>query len=91
LDLHVSYADIEVRHGVDLEVHTGEIVALLGANAAGKSTLPQVVSGVLRPRRGMIAFAGQDVTGWPPPSVSATGPARELAGRPGFTSAYLGT
>jgi ABC-type branched-subunit amino acid transport system ATPase component len=69
----VSYADIEVRHGVDLEVHTGEIVALLGANAAGKTTLPQAVSGVLRPRRGTIALPGQDVTGWPPPKLVRRG------------------
>ena len=48
--------------GADLEVHTDAVVALLGANAAGKGTLLQAVSGVLRPCRGMIAFAGQDVT-----------------------------
>jgi branched-chain amino acid transport system ATP-binding protein len=69
----VSYAGIEVRDGVDLEVHTGAIAALLGADAPGRSTLLQAVSGLLRPRRGMIAFAGQDVTGGLRTCLSAVG------------------
>jgi branched-chain amino acid transport system ATP-binding protein len=80
-DLHVSYARTEVLHGVDLEVHAGEIVALLGANAAGKSTLLKAVSGLLRPRRGTISFAGQDVTGWPPHKLVRRGMAHVPEGR----------
>lgn len=79
--LRVAYARVEVLHGVDLEVNQGEIVALLGANAAGKSTLLRAVSGLVRPRRGRVSFAGRDVTGWPPHKLVRSGIAHVPEGR----------
>ena len=61
-DLRAGYGQVQVLHGVDLDVAQGEIVALLGSNGAGKSTLNNNVSGIFRPFGGRIRFAGEDVT-----------------------------
>lgn len=61
--LRAAYGRIEVLHGVDLTVGRGEIVALIGANGAGKSTCLAVVSGLLPPRGGRVTFDGRDITG----------------------------
>ena len=50
-DLHTGYGATEILRGVDLDVRSGEIVTVLGANGVGKSTLSRTVSGVMRPRR----------------------------------------
>ena len=60
-DLHAGYGAVTVLKGIHLEVHTGEVVALIGANGAGKSTLLRTISGVLKPPRGVIEFAGQPI------------------------------
>ena len=57
-DLHVSYGNVEVLHGISLDVAEGEIVALLGSNGAGKTTTLRSVSGLVRPRAGEIVMAG---------------------------------
>jgi branched-chain amino acid transport system ATP-binding protein len=62
-DLHVSYGNVEVLHGISLDVAEGEIVALLGSNGAGKTTTLRSISGLLRPRAGQIAMAGEPLTG----------------------------
>jgi branched-chain amino acid transport system ATP-binding protein len=59
--LVAGYGASEILRGVDLAVNANEIVAVLGANGAGKSTLNRVISGVLRPWRGTIAFAGDPI------------------------------
>jgi len=56
--LLAGYGATEILRGIDLAVAANEIVAVLGANGAGKSTLNRVLSGVLRPRRGTVRFAG---------------------------------
>jgi len=61
----VSYGRIRALHGVSLAVDEGAVVALIGANGAGKSTLLRAISGILRPRRGAIRFAGEDLVGVP--------------------------
>jgi branched-chain amino acid transport system ATP-binding protein len=61
--VHAAYGGIEVLHGIDLVVHGGEVVALLGANGAGKSTTVKVAAGLLRPTAGAVRVAGHDVTG----------------------------
>jgi branched-chain amino acid transport system ATP-binding protein len=60
-DLHVGYGPFEVLHGVSLTVAAGEIVAVLGSNGVGKTTLNRALSGLL-PRAGAIRFAGADIT-----------------------------
>jgi branched-chain amino acid transport system ATP-binding protein len=55
-DLRVAYAQSEALHGLDLEVHPGELVAIIGANGAGKTTLINTVSGIVRARSGEIRF-----------------------------------
>ena len=62
-DLHVNYGAIRALHGVSLEVRTGQVVALIGANGAGKSTTLRAISGMLRPSSGKIVFRGQETTG----------------------------
>ncbi len=57
------YGNIIALKGVDLDVHEGEIVALIGANGAGKSTLMMTICGSPRARRGSITFAGQEISG----------------------------
>ena len=54
-----------VLHGVSLEVAAGEIVALIGANGAGKSTTLRAIAGLMTPRAGAIRFRGQDITRLP--------------------------
>ena len=56
------YGDLQALAGVGFEVHEGEIVALVGANAAGKSTTLRVISGLVAPRRGRVLFGGEDLT-----------------------------
>jgi branched-chain amino acid transport system ATP-binding protein len=60
-DLHAGYGETEVLHGVDLMVSAGEIVAVLGSNGVGKSTLNRTISGVLRATKGSIRFAGHAI------------------------------
>ena len=61
-DIHVYYGAIHAVKGVSFEVKEGEIVALIGANGAGKSTILKPVSGLMHPRSGKIEFMGQDIT-----------------------------
>jgi len=60
-DVHVAYGAVTALRGVSLEVHPGEIVCLLGANGAGKSTTLRTVSGLLRPLRGEVLLEGQSI------------------------------
>jgi branched-chain amino acid transport system ATP-binding protein len=62
-DVHVGYGPIEVLHGIDLEVGTGEIVCLLGGNASGKSTTMKTVLGSVRPTQGEVWFDGRSING----------------------------
>ena len=57
-----GYGDIEILHGVDLEVGPGEIVALVGSNGAGKTTLLRTVAGLITPMAGRVELEGRDVT-----------------------------
>ena len=62
-DLRVGYGRVEVLRGLSLEVHAGEIVALLGSNGAGKSTLNNTVCGLVPVTAGRVHFDGRDLTG----------------------------
>ena len=61
-DIHVYYGAIHAIKGVSFEVHPGEIVALIGANGAGKSTILKTVSGLMHPRSGSITFMDENIT-----------------------------
>ncbi|MDD5863528.1 MAG: ABC transporter ATP-binding protein [Firmicutes bacterium] len=61
-DIHVYYGAIHAIKGVSFEVGDGEIVALIGANGAGKSTILKTISGLMHPRSGSITFCGENIT-----------------------------
>jgi branched-chain amino acid transport system ATP-binding protein len=65
-ELHTYYGESHVLHGVSLEVVPGEVVAILGRNGMGKTTLIRSVIGFSSPRRGRVSFKGADVTTWAP-------------------------
>jgi ABC-type branched-subunit amino acid transport system ATPase component len=62
-DVHASYGAIEVLRGIDFQVREGEIVALLGTNGAGKSTILRAISGLMAPDSGRIVFDGHEIAG----------------------------
>ena len=62
-DIHVYYGSIHAIKGISFEVNEGEIVTLIGANGAGKSTTLNTVSGLLKPRSGLISFEGKGIVG----------------------------
>jgi branched-chain amino acid transport system ATP-binding protein len=65
-EVHTYYGDSHVLHGVSLGVAPGEVVAILGRNGMGKTTLIRSVIGFTPPRRGHVRFKGEDVTAWAP-------------------------
>ena len=71
--LVTSYGRIEALHGLSFEVEAGEIVTLIGANGAGKSTTLRTISGLAQPKAGTITFLGQSIGGAPPHEVTARG------------------
>jgi branched-chain amino acid transport system ATP-binding protein len=64
-DLDLFYGDAQALAGVSLEVAAGEIVTIVGANGAGKSSLIRAIHGIEQPARGAVRFDGVDITGWP--------------------------
>jgi branched-chain amino acid transport system ATP-binding protein len=76
-----GYGDVQVLWGIDLAVPAGKIVCLVGSNGAGKSTLLRTISGLIRPRRGHIRFAGRDLAGATPDRVLGAGIAHVPEGR----------
>jgi branched-chain amino acid transport system ATP-binding protein len=80
-DIHVYYGAIHALKGITLEVHEGEIVTLIGANGAGKSTTLRSINGLNHPRRGKIRFQGKDITNSPPHKIVASGISQSPEGR----------
>ena len=80
-NLHVYYGQIHALKGISLTVNTGEIVTLIGANGAGKSTTLKTISGLLRPREGTMRLGGQDLTAIPPHDIVARGVVQVPEGR----------
>jgi branched-chain amino acid transport system ATP-binding protein len=79
--LTVRYGEIEALHGLSLSVDAGEVVTLLGANGAGKSTTLRAISGLLKPVAGEIVFDGKAIAGLTPESVVKLGVAHVPEGR----------
>jgi branched-chain amino acid transport system ATP-binding protein len=82
LDLY--YGDAQALAGVGLHIDAGEIVAIVGANGAGKSSLIRAIHGIHRPSRGHIMFDGKDITGWPSYRVCEIGIGHVAEGRQVF-------
>ncbi|MCX5873435.1 MAG: ABC transporter ATP-binding protein [Deltaproteobacteria bacterium] len=80
-DLHSSYGAIAALKGVSFEVPRGSVVALVGANGAGKSTALNTISGLLRPDSGSIRFEDHDITGWRADRVTSLGLVQVPEGR----------
>ena len=80
-DVHVYYGAIHAVKGISLEVREGEIVTLIGANGAGKSTTLRAVNGLNHPKEGTIHFRGNEITGATPHSIVQRGVAQSPEGR----------
>ena len=80
-DIHVYYGNIEALKGVSLQIRGGEIVTLIGANGAGKSTTLNAISGLQRPRSGKIVYAGRDLTSVPAYEIVTLGLSQAPEGR----------
>ena len=84
--LRVSYGKAEVVRGVNLTVHSGEFVVLLGRNGAGKSTVLHAVSGLIAKNAGRVTLSGADITNESPRAIVAAGIVNVLEGHRVFTS-----
>ena len=80
-DVHTYYGNIHALKGISLSVDEGEIVTLIGANGAGKSTTLKTISGLLHPRQGEVLFEGKRIDGRPPHAIVALGICQSPEGR----------
>ena len=80
-DLNVHYGGIHALKGVSFDVEEGQIVTLIGANGAGKTTTLRAISGLLKPSKGSVTFAGKPITGRPAHEIVALGLAQAPEGR----------
>ena len=85
-DLHVMYGGIRALDGISLNVHEGQIVALLGANGAGKSSTLRAITGIVKARQGSIRFKGEELIGLKPHQIVRRGIAMVPEGRRVFTN-----
>ena len=85
-DLVVSYGGIEALKGISFEVEQGQIVTLIGANGAGKSTTLRTISGLVPPKDGRIYFEGRDITDLNTQKIVETGIAMVPEGRRVFAN-----
>ena len=84
-DLEVYYGVIQAIKGVSFEVNEGEVIALIGANGAGKTTILQTITGLLSPKKGSVIFEGQDLTKIPAHKIVSLGMAHVPEGRRVFS------
>src|SRR5690625_1021159 len=71
--VETGYGSSQVLFGVDLQIRAGQVVAVLGRNGMGKTTLLRSVLGLLPLHQGSVHFAGQDITGWRPDRIARAG------------------
>ena len=84
-DLVAQYGEIVALHGISFAVNEGEIVALIGANGAGKSTTLMTISGILKPSGGSVTFNGKEIHGLAPHQIANSGVVQVPEGRRVFT------
>jgi branched-chain amino acid transport system ATP-binding protein len=80
-NVHSYYGHIHALKGISLNVDEGEIVTLIGANGAGKSTTLRTISGLIHPRIGKVSLGGKDITGMPPHEIVEVGVGHVPEGR----------
>jgi branched-chain amino acid transport system ATP-binding protein len=85
-NINVYYGAIHALQGVSLQVNQGDIVTLIGANGAGKSTALRTISGLLKPKSGDIAFMGRDIAGLPAQEIVKLGLSHVPEGRRIFSN-----
>jgi branched-chain amino acid transport system ATP-binding protein len=85
-NLHTYYGHVHALKGIDLEVGQGEVVSLIGANGAGKSTTLRTISGLIRPREGRIAFGDQEISDMPAHRIVEEGISQAPEGRQVFST-----
>ncbi|OGC77022.1 MAG: ABC transporter ATP-binding protein [candidate division Zixibacteria bacterium RBG_16_50_21] len=85
-DLHVYYGAIHALKGISLSLKKGEIVCLIGANGAGKSTTLNAISGIIRPRSGKIVYQGEIINRCPPHKIVQRGISQAPEGRKIFAN-----
>jgi branched-chain amino acid transport system ATP-binding protein len=85
-DLHVNYGAISALHGISLKVPKGQIVTLIGANGAGKTTTLRAISGLVKPRSGVINFESHEIAGMPAHAIVGRGLAQSPEGRMVFAN-----
>ena len=85
-DLEVYYGMIQAIKGISFEVNEGEVIALIGANGAGKTTILHTISGLIAPKKGSITFEGQEITKIPVHKIVENGLAQVPEGRRVFPS-----
>jgi branched-chain amino acid transport system ATP-binding protein len=81
IELHTYYGHIHALKGITVEVNKGEIVTLVGANGAGKSTTLRTISGMIKPKRGSILLNGTSIAGMPAHQIAAAGVGHVPEGR----------
>ena len=80
-DIEVFYGMIQAIKGISFEVNEGEVIALIGANGAGKTTILHTITGLLSPKKGSVIFEGQDITKAPAHKIVSLGIAHVPEGR----------
>ncbi|CUH95797.1 High-affinity branched-chain amino acid transport ATP-binding protein BraG [Propionispora sp. 2/2-37] len=85
-DINVYYGAIHALKGISVQVTEGEIVTLIGANGAGKSTILRTISGLLKPKSGKITFEGQEIGGMPAQNIVKLGISQVPEGRRVFAN-----
>ncbi|NDJ62434.1 MAG: ABC transporter ATP-binding protein [Chloroflexi bacterium] len=80
-ELHAGYGAIRALRGISFAVGQGQVVSLIGANGAGKSTTLNTISGLIKPTAGRVIFADHDITGWRADRVTGVGLAQVPEGR----------
>ncbi len=81
VDIHAGYGEIHILKGINLKIEQGEVVSLIGANGAGKSTILKVVSGLLAPMKGSVIFLGQEIARKKPDEIVKAGISHVPEGR----------
>jgi branched-chain amino acid transport system ATP-binding protein len=80
-ELHAGYGQVDVLHGISLEVPKGKVVSLIGSNGAGKTTTMRAASGMIKPKAGAVLLNGSDVTGFDSHRIARLGLAHSPEGR----------